>query len=84
MTAKTIHRGTREFRLEDNTLFYNNKPVPVRDLYGYTYKLNKTCISAQNGATGLYEFIEDCIINSFGLVWIDAIENKMRQLTRRQ
>lgn len=79
--TKTVHRGTRVFMLKDNTLFYNGLPVKVKENFDYTYKINKTCISAQGGATGLYNFIEDCILNSFGLVWIDSIESAMKRIT---
>lgn len=77
---KTIHRGTREFRLENGHLYYNGELVPVRTLWGYTYKINKTCISAHDGAEGLYKFIEECITENFGLVWIDAIENGIKRI----
>ena len=39
----------------------------------YTYKINKKTISAINGATGLYTFIESCINKKFGLCWVDKI-----------
>lgn len=80
---KTIHIGTREFTLKNNVLYYNGAAVPVRTIYSdYTYKINKTCISAYGGAAKLYEFIEDCILNSFGLIWVDAIESACKRLVR--
>lgn len=81
---RTIHRGTREFRLEDGRLYYNGTPVPVRELYGHTYKINKTCISAHGGAEGLYNFIEECITTQFAACWIDAIESGIKRIIARK
>lgn len=67
---------------EAGLLSFDNKPVKVVNNYRYAYKLNKTCISAQGGASGLYKFMEYHIMDNFALVWIDAIIEHMEKITK--
>lgn len=52
----------RSFSVSDgNTV----KTVSVRDVSGYVFKLNKTCISANGGASALYEYVDKCLREKF-------------------
>jgi hypothetical protein len=79
---RTISYKNNEIKLQDNTLYFNGEAVKTIENRKYTYKLNKTSISAEGNAAGLYDFIEDCIASSFGLVWVDQIVTHMETLTR--
>lgn len=68
-------------KLENEHIYFNGVPVPVRQLKGYTYKLNKTCISADGNAPGLYRFIVECVELNFMLVFVDQIIEHMEKLT---
>lgn len=72
--------------LENNNLVLFNKgneyKIKILDNQEYTYKINKKTISAKGGASGLYNFIKDCINKNFCLCLVDKIleETKKRGL----
>lgn len=78
---KSITYKGNNIKLENEQIYFNGVPVPVRQLKGYTYKLNKTCISADGNAPGLYGFIVECIELNFMLVFVDQIIEHMEKLT---
>lgn len=47
--------------------------VPVRDVGGYSIKINKRSMSAAGGARGAFAFIADCIHSDFMMDWIYKI-----------
>lgn len=79
---KNISYKGNKISLQNGILYFNGEAVKTIENRKYTYKLNKASISAEGNATGLYDFIEDCITSSFGLVWVDQIVTHMETLTR--
>lgn len=49
------------------------KNIKVIDTPEYTYKIQKTQISAAGGAAGLYKFLSDCYKNNFMVCVADKI-----------
>lgn len=47
--------------------------VPVKDLPGYSIKINKKSMSAAGGARGAFAFIADCIHSDFMMDWVYKI-----------
>ena len=76
------YKGNTINAVTDNCIEFNNKPVRVIENGEYTYKFNKTSISAQGGAHGLARFMSECINDQFGLVWVDAIIAHMEKIAR--
>lgn len=60
-----------------------HKTVKVVNSYEYAYKLQKGQIKAKGGATGLYNFIDDCLSEGFGEVMaykvLDHIIDNMKE-----
>ena len=47
--------------------------IPVKRLDGFTIKINKKSIAAQDGASGLFNFIAGCIKNDFMMLYVNKI-----------
>ena len=47
--------------------------IPVKFLNGYTVKINKRSIAAEDGASGLFAFISRCIEQDFMLLYVNKI-----------
>ena len=77
-----IYKGNT-ITLSGGTISFNGEPVKVNDSRTHTYKLNKTCISAEGGAAGLMSFLTECISDNFGLVWVNAVTEHMETLTSK-
>lgn len=74
------YKGNVIEAVANDRLMYNGKPVKVIENRKYTYKFNKTSISAEGGAHGLVEFMRECVETDFGLVWVDAIVEHIGKL----
>ena len=47
--------------------------VPVRDVGGFSIKINKKSMSAAGGARGAFAFIANCIHSDFMMDWVYKI-----------
>lgn len=47
--------------------------IPVKELNGYSIRINRKSISAANGSRGVFSFIRDCIRNNFMMVYVNRI-----------
>ena len=76
------HGEEVEVEYTNDYIEFNGKRVKIIENNKYTYKFNKASISAQGGAAGLIEFMNECINEKFGLVWVDAIIEKMQRIAK--
>lgn len=53
-------------RVDDNTHF----KIKTRAAAGVAIKINKRCVSADGGAVGVFNFLNDCIKNDFMMCYV--------------
>ena len=56
-------------RLADNVRY----KIKTRNADGFAIKVNKTCVSADGGAVGVFNFISDCIKKDFAMCYVYKI-----------
>ena len=69
---------------DGDKIIIDGEAVKVTENPEYTYKINKTCISAQGGAQGLYDFLEDLIKEDFALCWAEAVIDGATKISSRR
>lgn len=78
---KKIEYNGNIIALTGNKIMFNENEIKTRYNKSYTYKLTKTGISTYD-VNELFRFIEECIAENFGLIWIDSIINHMEKITK--
>lgn len=69
---------------DGDKIIIDGEAVKVIENPEYTYKINKTCISAQGGAQGLYNFMEDLIREDFARCWTEAVIDGAARISARR